>query len=284
MKYAVTGSTGGLGSLSIKHLVAAGVSPASIVALARSAAKAEALEKMGVTVRIADYDDVGSLEKALSGVDRLLLVSGNAIGQRFPQHSNVLKAAETAGVKRIAYTSLIAADTSTNPLAGEHKATEAAIRASGLEYVILRNNWYTENFLGDVAGARQTGTIIAAVKTGKVASALKAEYAEAAIKALMDDRWVGKTLELAGKAWSYSELAKAVSAVIGKPVAFKTVSEAEKKAALLQAGLPEGGAAFYALLDLSIEAGTLDHTSGDLETLLGRKPLELEEALRSLTA
>ena len=156
-----------------------------------------------------------------------------------PQHSNVLKAAKAAGVKRLAYTSLIAADTSTNPLAGEHKATEEAIRASGLEFVILRNNWYTENFLGDVAGAKQTGTILAAVKNGKVASALKAEYAEAAVRALMDDAHAGKTFELAGKAWTYPELAKAVSAVIGKPVAFKTVSEAEKKAALLQAGLPE---------------------------------------------
>jgi NAD(P)H dehydrogenase (quinone) len=282
MKYAVTGSTGGLGSLAVKQLVKEGVSPSSIIALARSEAKAESLKSMGVTVRVADYDDTASLKSALAGVDRLLLVSGNAVGQRFAQHSNVLEAAKAAGVKRIAYTSLIAADTSTNPLAGEHKATEAAIKASGLEYVILRNNWYTENFLGDVAGAKQTGMILAAVTTGTVASALKAEYAEAAVRALMDDRHEGKIYELAGKPWTYSELAKAVSAVIGKPVAFKAISEAEKKAVLLAAGLPEGGAAFYASVDLSIEAGTLSHTSGDLEMLLGRKPLDLEKALRQL--
>ncbi len=282
MKYAVTGSTGNFGTLAIQSLLAQGIAPSSITAIARDEAKAKDFKAKGLTVRIANYGDKASLESALEGVDGLLLVSGSEVGQRAAQHHNVIEAAKAAGVKRIAYTSITQASTSKNPLAPEHKATEEELKSSGIEYTILRNNWYLENFAGDIAGAKQSGVIAAAVKTGKVGSALRREYAEAAVKALVGEGHAGKTYELGGTPWSFTEFAEALSTVIGRPVRFQTITEEEKKAALVGFGLPDGMAGFYAALDTSIEEGTLSYHSGDLAKLLGREPASLVEGIRLL--
>lgn len=283
MTYAITGSTGGLGSLIVKHVLDQGIPPKNILALARNQAKTDSLKNLGVTVRIADYNDPAGYEKALQGVDRLLLVSGSDVGQRLSQHQSVLQAAQKAGVKQVIYTSLAHADTSTNPLAPEHLGTEQALRASGLDWVILRNNWYTENYAGDLAGAKQSGTIVAAVKAGRVASALKIEYAEAAARVLTGEGHSKKVYELAGTPWSFPELAAAATQVLGREVSYKLITEEEKTALLKSFGLPEALAAFFASVDTTIDQGSLGSASGDLAGLLGRSPLDLVSALKTLT-
>ena len=122
--YAVTGSTGHLGRLVVQELLARGVPATEVVALARTPEKAATL---GVPVRPVDYSDPATLPEALAGVDVLLLVSGNEVGKRLPQHTAVIEAAKAAGVQRVAYTSIANADDSANPLAPEHKATEEAL-------------------------------------------------------------------------------------------------------------------------------------------------------------
>jgi len=282
MTYAVTGATGAFGALAIEHLIAKGIPASSVVAVVRNETKAANLKAKGVTVRAAEYGDKAALERALKGVDRFLLVSGSEAGQRLPQHRNIIDAAKAAGVKKVVYTSITQATTSTNILAPEHKGTEEVLKASGLEVVVVRNNWYTENYAGDLAGAKHTGVVAAAVTKGRVGSALRTEYAEAAVQALVSEGHGGKTYELAGALWTYSEFAAAAAQALGRPVKFVTVTEAEKKATLVGLGLPDPMAGFYAALDGSIEAGTLAHTSGDLEKLLGRKPLPLVQALKTL--
>jgi NAD(P)H dehydrogenase (quinone) len=280
MKYAVTGSTGAFGSLAIRHLLSLKVPASSIVALARNESKSAGLIAAGVQVRIADYGDRGSLEKALVGVDRLLLVSGSEVGKRAAQHQAVIDAAKADGVKLVVYTSIAHADTSPNPLAPEHKATEKALVDSGLPFVILRNNWYSENYVDDLRRAKASGTIAAAVGDGRVASASRADYAEAAARALTGEGHAGKTYELSGaKAWDYRELAATAAELLGRPVAFTAMTADERRKGLLAAGLPEGAASFVTSLDQAIEAGSLASVSGDLEKLLGRKPQTLKEGL-----
>lgn len=283
MTYAITGATGHLGGLVIDHLLQLKVPAAAIVAIARNPEKAAGLKAKGVQVRIAAYDDPAALDKALAGVDRLLLVSGSEVGQRASQHQNIIQAAKAAKVKLVAYTSIAHCDTSTNILAPEHQATEAALRNSGLDHVLLRNNWYLENYVQDLAYARQSGVLAAAIKTGKVAAALRTEYAEAAARVLTREHQAGKVYELgASRAWDFNELAKAASEAFGRPVAFVSVSAEARKAGFVQAGLPEGIADFLTGLDTSTESGSLAQAGTDLENLLGRPPLALKEALASL--
>ncbi len=93
MKYAVTGSTGALGNLIIKHLLALNVPAGSITAICRSLEKAASLAAKGLVKKTADYTNPAALEEALKGVDRLMLISGSETGQRIRQHNNVIIAA-----------------------------------------------------------------------------------------------------------------------------------------------------------------------------------------------
>ena len=143
---AITGATGQLGQRVIDTLLNT-VAAQEIVAIVRNPAKAAALSAKGVQVRAADYNDAAALTAALAGVEKLLLISSSEIGQRATQHRNVIDAAKTAGVKLIAYTSLLHADRSPLGLAEEHVATEKMLADAGIPYVLLRNGWYTENYL-----------------------------------------------------------------------------------------------------------------------------------------
>jgi NAD(P)H dehydrogenase (quinone) len=128
----------------------------------------------------------------------MLLISASEVGRRAAQHGNVIEAAKNAGVTRIVYTSLLHADTSPLSLAGEHRATEAALKESGLPCTILRNGWYTENYTARIPWAFARGTLIGAADGGKISSATRADYAVAAVVVLTDDGHAGATYELAG--------------------------------------------------------------------------------------
>ena len=284
MTIAVTGATGQLGRLVLEELLSS-QEPASLVALVRDAAKAAELGARGVQVRVADYSDPDALEAALTGVDKLLLVSGSEVGSRVAQHANVVTAAKAAGVGFIAYTSVLAADTTELILAPEHKATEELIRASGLDFAFLRNGWYTENYAQTVATARQTGAVVAAAGEGRVASATRADYAAAAAAVLTSAGHAGRTYELSGDyAWDFKELATAIAEIAGREVVYQPVSAPELVQLLTTAGLDEGTAGFLAALDTDTKAGLLATVTGDLSGLIGRPTTPLLQALESAAA
>jgi len=279
MTIAVTGASGQLGRLVVAKLKAAAPNE-TIVALARDPAK---VADLGVEARAFDYDAPASLAATLAGVDTLLLISANEPGKRAVQHANVIAAAKAAGVKRIVYTSLLKADASAISLAEEHRATEAAIAASGLPHTILRNGWYTENYAGGIAGALAHGALIGAAGEGRISAAPRADYAEAAVAVLTTPGHEGKVYELAGDdAFTLADLAAAVSAHTGKTIPYANLSEADYAAALVGAGLPEGLAAAIAGWEVPISKDALYDTSGQLTKLIGRPTTPLKDALPSL--
>lgn len=277
--FAVAGATGHLGTLVIDALIARGIAPADIVALARDTAKAAPLAAKGVTVREADYDRPDTLASALAGVDRLLLISGLA-ANRVEQHGAVIDAAAAAGVSRIAYTSVLGADATSNPVAPDHVATEKLLAASGLEYAALRNGWYNENYLQTLATA-QSGSFLTNAGEGRVASAARADYADAAAVVLTAAS-VSPVYELAGDvAWSQDELAAAISEVRGRPVAAVQVTAEDHRARLVEAGVPPFAIPFAVDVDSAIAAGELAVHTGTISVLTGRPTTPLVETLRA---
>lgn len=279
---AITGATGQLGHLVLQNLLKT-TAASQIVAIVRNPAKAEALSQQGIVVRQADYTDKAALTAALQGVDKLLLISSSEVGQRTPQHRNVIHAAKAAGVKFIAYTSLLHADKSPLGLHVEHVETEKMLAESGIPYALLRNGWYTENYLASAPPALEHGVFIGAAGDGKIASATRADYAEAAARVIAQEGHAGKVYELAGdEAWTLSELAAALSKQSGKNVVYQNLSEADFAAALKSVGLPAGLADMLADSDIGASKGGLFDDSRTLSALIGRPTTPLAESIKGI--
>lgn len=279
---ALTGATGQLGQFVVEELLKT-VAAKEIVAIVRNPAKAEALSKQGVLVRQADYGDQAALTQALAGVDKLLLISSSEVGQRALQHRNVINAAKTAGVKFIAYTSLLHADKSPLGLHVEHVETEKMLADSGIPYALLRNGWYSENYLASAPAALAHGVFIGAAGDGKIASATRADYAAAAARVISEEGHAGKVYELAGdNGWTLTELAALLSKASGKNVVYQNLSEADFATALKGAGLPEAFANLLADSDAGAAKGGLFDDSKTLSKLIGRPTTSIEKSVNDL--
>jgi len=266
MSIGITGATGKLGRIVVSKLKE-NVPAGQIVALVRTPSKAS---ELGVGAREFDYTQPNVLLKALNGIEVLLLISSNEIGQRAVQHKNVIDAAKIAGVKRIVYTSLLHADTSVLDLAEEHRITEANLKASGTPYTILRNGWYTENYTGSIPGALAGGAFLGSAKNGRISSAARADYAEAAVKVLTGNDHSGKTYELSGDdAYTLSDLAAEISKQTGRDIPYKDLSKAEYGATLVKFGVPEGLSQAIAGWDAAVAEGALFDDGRQLSSLIG---------------
>ena len=270
-RFLVTGASGQLGRLVIDGLLKT-VPASQIGVLVRSEKAAAEFAAKGLHVHNGDYSRPDSLKAAFAGVDRALLISSSEIGQRTAQHRNAIEAARQAGVKLLAYTSLLHADTSPLGLAEEHRQTEAALKASGVPHALLRNGWYSENYAASIPAALAHGALLGSADGGRIASAARADYAEAAVGVLTAaEPQAGRIYELAGDAsYPLAEFAAELSKQSGKAVAYRDLPQAEYEAALLGAGLPGPFAALLADSDAGAAKGALFDDSHTLSQLIGR--------------
>ncbi len=284
MTILVTAASGQLGSLVVDALLERGAAPADLVATARDTGRIEQLAARGIRTAELDYNRPETIAAALDGVDTVLLISGSEPGNRVTGHRNVIDAAKAAGITKLIYTSAPKATTAADfALAADHKATEEAIAASGVPAVIVRNNWYIENYAADVSRAASTGVIAASVGDGRVAGATRADFAAAAAAVLLEDGHLGQVYELGGDTtFDYDELAAAASAVLGREVAYQRLTADEHIAALEGFGLDAGLARFVAGIDEAIGRGVLADTDGTLSRLIGRPTTSLVDGLRAV--
>lgn len=278
---AITGASGQLGRLVLDQLLTT-TAASDIVALARKPEALKHYADQGVQVRQADYDQPETLLPALNGVDKLLLISGSEVGKRTAQHQAMIDAAAQAGVTLVAYTSILHADTSSLMLAQEHRATEAALAASGLPFVLLRNGWYSENYTGTAAMTVSQGALFGCAGAGRIASATRADYAAAAVAVLTStSAQAGKVYELAGdRAFTLSEYVAELSRQSGQTIGYTDQSEADYQALLLQVGLPEGLAQMLADSEAGASRGDLFDGSGELSRLIGRPTTPIAESIK----
>lgn len=281
MSIVVTGATGHLGRLVVESLLERGVPAGEIVATGRSTAKLADLADRGVVVRRADYTDPVSLKEAFDGADKVLLVSSSEVGQRYAQHVNAVDAARDAGVGLVAYTSITRANSSGMVLAEEHRATEEYLRESGMPFVLLRNNWYLENYTDQLPVVLEQQTLVGSAGLGRVSAATRADLATAAAVVLDTDGHEGAVYELAGQPVTLTEVAAAITEVTGRDVTYVDLPTERYAQVLVDAGVPEPFARVLADSDLGISRGDLHETSGDLRRLIGREPTTLREAVRA---
>jgi NAD(P)H dehydrogenase (quinone) len=283
MSIVVTGATGHLGRLVVEALLDRGVPGGQIVATGRRTEALADLAERGVVVRRADFDDPASLREAFTGAERLLLVSGSEPGRRIEQHGNAIEAAKAAGVRHIAYTSIVRADTSSLLLAADHRGTEELLAASGVPHTLLRNAWYFENYTPQLPVYLEHG-IVGSVGTARISAAARADYAEAAAAVLTGEGHEGAIYELGGASFTMAELAEVVSTATGRTVTYTDLPVEQYVQVLVAAGLPEPVAAVFADGDRGAAAGELLVDGSDLEKLIERTPTPLADVVTAAAA
>ncbi len=267
----VTAATGKLGRKVIEFLRRK-LPEREIVAAVRTPSKTEDLAQMGLQVREADYDRPETLEKAFAGVQKVLLISSPSVGRRVEQHRNAVEAAKVAGIETIVYTSVLHADKSRlGSIAEEHRQTEEIIKASGLNFTILRNGWYVENYEPLIKAAVAKGELVGSAGDGKISAAPRDDYAEAAAIVLTTEGHSKKIYELAGdEAFTILELAVEISTLSGKEIPYRKVAPEEYARWLVSCGFPQTVAQFFASIEFAIAQGDLFEDSRKLSQLLGR--------------
>ncbi|WP_336107223.1 SDR family oxidoreductase [Klebsiella pneumoniae] len=279
---ALTGATGQLGHYVLQDLL--NTVPASqIVAIVRNPAKAQALSQQGVVVRQADYSDEAALTAALQGVDKLLLISSSEVGQHLLGFDMLCGQTQrrSVGMQQAG----IGDEFHPGGFGGVNDVAVlySTLADSGIAYALLRNGWYTENYLASAPPALEHGVFIGAAGEGKIASATRADYAAAAARVIASEGHEGKIYELAGdNAWTLSDLAAELSKQSGKNVVYQNLSEADFAAALKSVGLPAGLADMLADSDVGASKGGLFDDSRTLSTLIGRPTTSLAESVKGI--
>lgn len=282
MKTLVTGATGKLGSKVMDFLMKE-VPTDQLAVSVRNPAKAENLKNRGVEVRQGDFEQPETLSTAFKNIDKILIISTTGDNEtRIREHQNAVQAAAEAEVNFIAYTSLADAENSSLFLAPVHRKTEKAIKATGIPYSFLRNNWYLRNELPSIKAAISGQPWVSAAEEGKVGWALQKDYAEAAAKVLSESGHENTIYELSAQPRTQAELVSAVEEVIDQEIPIKRVDDKEYKQIMKESGMPESSLPMLAAIQRGIREGALNVKSNDFEKLLGRPATPIKQALEEL--
>ncbi|NLS04789.1 SDR family oxidoreductase [Rhizobium sp. P32RR-XVIII] len=278
----VTGAAGQLGQRVIHHLLETYKVPAAnILAATRDPTKLASLAAKSVGIRKADFDDAASLEAAFKGVDRLLIISTDALavpGQRLKQHKAAVEAAAKAGVKHIAYTSMPSPDRSVVTFAPDHLGSENAIKATGIPYSIFRNAWYHDNYLMGMPHNLHGGKWYTSAGDGKISTIARDDCARAIAAALASAWTESVTYTLTGtQSLAAKEIAGIVGEAAGKPLEAVPVNDEQLGQGMRNAGLPDFVADMLVSADANIRAGNFDIVTEDFKKLTGKEPQPLQD-------
>jgi NAD(P)H dehydrogenase (quinone) len=271
---AVTGSTGQLGALVARLLAQAGSTQRLLV---RDAARAPELD--GAVPFVTTYADEERTKAALLGAKTLFMVSAAEAEDRLQQHYAFVDAAAAAGVQHIVYTSFFgAAADATFTLGRDHFATEERIKASGMDYTFLRDNFYLD-FLPLLAG--EDGVIRGPAGDGVMAAVARSDVARSAVAVLRDPALhVGRTYNLTGpENISLTRGAYILTARTGRTVSFHNETLEEAYASRASYGAPPWQVDAWVSTYTAIAAGELAGPTPDVHELTGREPLSLEQFL-----
>jgi uncharacterized protein YbjT (DUF2867 family) len=275
----VTGATGTVGSHLVRELARVGAPTRALVRRREAVAQ---LRELGVEAFVGAFEDAGSLQQAVRGVEQLYLVSPPGVDGMVEQQLAVVDAARAEGVRHIVKQSSIAADEDTDAsIVAAHRRIEEAIEASGLSWTHLRPHWFMQNELGQ-AGTIAADGVFYAPDVTEISMIDAADVASVAAHVLTSGGHEGKAYLLTGpELLSYADLAAVYSRVLGREVRWQQVSLEDARDSMLEAGMPdELAVGFPEVMDRYREGGVTRELSSAVAELTGRGPRTFEEFVR----
>ena len=291
MAIIVTGASGAFGRRATAVLTQK-VSPSELILVTRNPDSLSEMAAKGATIRYGDFDEPESLVKAFAGGERMLMISTMSVGRRPKQHGNAINAAKAAGVRYLVYTSSDGLHPD-NPaiIAPDHRATEALIKQSGLEYTIMRDSLYGETPVTMVAPqALRTGVWRSPAGQGKVGFSAKKDCSACAATVLAGEGHEGITYAITGpEALTFRDACRLASETTGKEITYVDISFEEFDKDLEALGVPDdyitnmnidgmtSGRKDIVSYERGVSMGFFSNVTGDVKKILGREPTSLRE-------
>lgn len=278
---AITGANGHLGKATIPFLLQK-VAPTNIIAIVRNPETVNDFKKQGVIIRQADYNDYDTLKQAFKNVETVLQISTIGVDMETAkrQEKNVVNAMAENNVKHIVYTSMVQARPNTIFQGTETQYhTEERIKKTKIPYTFFRNSMYMEAIPELIGNALQTNEIRYPSGSGKVSFVSRTDIAEAIANVLTENTHQNQTYEITGnRAYTFDELAK----LINGEMKHIDIADTDFKEELISYQMPLEVVDLLVSMANAIKAGEFSLTENTLEKLLGRKPLSLNEYVKSL--
>ena len=250
--------------------------------IVRNAEKAAALATKGVDVLKGDLEDPASIDAAMQGVSRVVLVSPPVVQQEL----NVIDSAVRAGVEHVV--KITAKASADSPIARRRNQAEieSALIASGIGYTLLRNNAYMQNFLMMAPGIAKTDSFSTATGDGRIGHIDARDVAAVAAGiAASPSAHIRKTYWPTGpEVLSGAEVAAVLSRVLDRTITFHPITLEEQKQAMIDVGLPEAVADDNARAVALMADGDCDYLTDDVLSILGRAPRSFEQFARDHAA
>lgn len=272
-KILVVGATGTVGAPLVKQLAARGE---SVRAASRHGVGAPGVEAVRV-----DLTDSSSVAAAMQDVDRayFLVPSG-----RLDSKELMLPIIAAAAARRIKVVlqSVFGVDADDSI---PYRQVEIALQKSGTPFVILRPNWFSDNFHTYWKAGVASGQIAVPAGDGKTSFIDARDIAESAAAALTTNTFDGRAFNLTGpEALSYADAAGVLSHVLGRAIHYTAIDDEAFVAGAMGAGVPADYAKFLAAIFYPVRQGWTAAVTSDVATLTGSAPRSVETYARDHVA
>jgi len=270
----LTGATGKIGGETAKQLLEKG---ARLRALVRDGAKAANLKAAGVELVVGDIADADAVRRALTGVDKafLLLPNGEHQEANEKQFTDLCVA---AGVKHLVkMSSMEAVPTAKTPIPRAHWAVEEYIRRSGLDWTMIKPNFFMQNLLASARTIKEQGKFFLPMGNGTTGMADARDIGAVCAEVLTGTGHAGQSYEITGpEVLTFHQVAERFSAVLGKKVEYVPMPMAQFRERMTNILKPWHLNAVCELFREIEEVG-LDHTTDTFRKLIGREPRSVKQ-------
>lgn len=215
------------------------------------------------------------IRHAFEGVDKAFLLSPPGYADQHKMLSPLIQEAKRRGLKKVVLMTAMGANADEK---SPFRRAEVELEKSGLDYNIVRPNWFMQNFATFWVGSiLEQGKILLPAGTAKTSFIDAKDISAVVAKLLTTDQFPKQAFDITGpEAIDHAEVAKHLSAATGNEITYEDIAPEVLKSGLLKAGLPADYVDFLILIFGYLKAGYSSAVTGEVRKIIGREPRAFE--------